>query len=90
MLPGNTLRVFVVVGTLRRLPFDASSHFSFSISHARSNRSDLIDERNVSTPWPPLRPQLCPDRFIRDETRTFLAASTVPEPMGKPTLETSA
>ena len=62
----------------------------FSISHVRSNRSDLINERNVSTPWPPLRPQLCPDCFIRAETRTFLDASTAPEPIGKPTLDTSA
>ena len=44
----------------------------------------------MSTPWPPLRPQLCPDRFIRAVTRTLLAASTAPELMGKPALATSA
>ena len=81
---GEASREFVVVDTLRRLPFDSSSHFGFSISYALSIRFDLINERNVSTPCPPLRPQLCLDRFISAVMRTLLAASTTPELMRKP------
>ena len=58
--------------------------------HALSKRPDLSRARKVKTPWPPSRPQRCPERFIRLVTRTLFAASTAPDPIANPALAASA
>ncbi len=59
-------------------------------AQARSKRPDLRSDRKLRTPWPPSRPQRCPERFIRIVTSILLAASTAPEPTGKPAAAASA
>ncbi len=41
-------------------------------------------------PWPPSRPRPCPERFILAVTRTLLADSAEPEPVGWPASAASA
>ena len=48
-------------------------------ARARSKRPDLRSDLKVRTPWPPSRPQRCPERFIRAVTRTLFANSTAPD-----------
>ena len=68
----------------RNCEISRSPSIAFSRARARSKRPDLRGDRNVRTPWPPSRPRLCPERFIRDVTRTLFADSTAPEPIAKP------
>ena len=60
------------------------------VVHAPSKRPDLSSARKLRTPWPPSRPQRCPERFIRLVTKTLFAASTAPDPIAKPTLAACA
>jgi len=46
-----------------------------SAAQARSNRPDLTSARKVSTPWPPSRPRLCPERYFWKHKNTYLRHS---------------